>query len=72
MGAALESARQLDHPALIVDAAVALARHAPDTAEEMKQVALAALVRIEAVVPPDWKDEFAASPRVAAVAAIAM
>jgi hypothetical protein len=37
----------------------------------MKQVALAALARIEAVVPPDWKDEFASSPRVAAVAAIA-
>lgn len=72
LSAALDSARQLDHPALIVDTAVALARHVPETAEEMKRVALAALARIEAVVPPDWKDEFAASPRVAAVAAIAM
>ncbi len=43
LSAALESARELDHPALIVDAAVALARHAPHAADEMKQIALAAL-----------------------------
>ncbi len=64
---ALAMAREIDNAGLLADVALAVAQLAPDAAPEARSLAEGALARIQEVVPPDWKDEFAASPRVVAL-----
>ncbi len=49
---------------LLADAALAVARLAPGAAPDAHALAEGAVGRIQELVPTDWKDEFAASPRV--------
>ena len=65
--AALTMARDLDNAALLADAALAVAQRSPSAAPDARPLAESAIARIEEVVPPEWKDEFAASPRVVAL-----
>ena len=65
--AALTMARDLDNAALLADAALAVAQRSPSAAPDARPLAASAIARIEEVVPPEWRDEFAASPRVVAL-----
>ncbi len=64
---ALGLAHAIDNPMLLADVALAAARLAPGAAPDAHALAEGALARIQELVPPDWKDEFAASPHVVAL-----
>jgi class 3 adenylate cyclase len=64
---ALALAREIDNPMLLADVALAAARLAPGAAPDAHGLAEGAVARIQELVPTDWKDEFAASPRVVAL-----
>ncbi|HMK12921.1 MAG TPA: hypothetical protein VK461_15125, partial [Acidimicrobiales bacterium] len=65
--AALGMAREIDNAQLLADVALAVAQRAPDAAPDARSLAEGAIARIGMVVPPEWKDEFASSPRVTAL-----
>ena len=65
--AALAMAREIDNPALLADAALAVAQRSPGAAPDARPLAESAIARIQEVVPAEWKDEFASSPRVVAL-----
>jgi hypothetical protein len=65
--AALSMAREIDNPALLADAALAVAQRSPGAAPDARPLAESAIARIQEVVPAEWKDEFASSPRVVAL-----
>jgi class 3 adenylate cyclase len=61
---ALAMAREIDNPALLADAALAVAQRSPGAAPDARPLAESAVARMQEVVPAEWKDEFASSPRV--------
>ncbi len=65
---ALTMAREIDNAGLLADAALAVARLAPEAAPDARALVETAVARIREVVPEEWKDEFAASSRVVALA----
>ena len=65
--AALAMAREIDNPALLADAALAVAQRFPGAAPDARLLAEGAIARIREVVPSEWTDEFASSPRVVAL-----
>ena len=69
--AALAMARDIDNPGLLADAALAIAQKSPGAAPDAPDLAESAIARIQEMVPPEWKDEFASSPRVLALGELA-
>ena len=65
--AALAMAREIDNPALLADAALGSRSALPAQHPTRDRSRRARSARIQEVVPAEWKDEFASSPRVIAL-----